>query len=164
MATATAKRSRVRTEIEVLSRRKDAKDTEKQKDRERKTEQDKDSPPSRSDKEERLPTKTTEVRESEASRKRKEERRVPADVAARKKVPTKSVVVVALRMGYMHETRINPGTKFAFDAPIDKDGGVILPTWMSLEADYVPEPEPTLTYLPKVRGGASEGGLKGSQL
>lgn len=115
------------------------------------------------DEQEQQPRKgSADIVESQISIKARRSKKEPEDVTRFKRRPTKPVTVIAVALGFDGLKRVRPGAKFVYNAPLDDEEHVILPTWAVLERDYQPEPETELPpgMKPKVRGGASQGGLK----
>lgn len=74
---------------------------------------------------------------------------------------TARVRCTATRLGYYDNMRVREGVTIAYEAELDEENRPILPTWLVLEKDYVPAEEPQLPPgMQKVRGGATQGGLK----
>jgi hypothetical protein len=102
------------------------------------------------------------VVESEKSRAARQAKREPPDVAALRNRKTARVRLRAIRLGYDGYKRIRQGAVFDYDAPVDAAGEVSLPTWAVMEKEYQAEPEVKMPpgMQPRVRGGASQGGVK----
>lgn len=102
------------------------------------------------------------LQESEISRTARRAKQEPADVTKFKQSKRKNVTLIAVSMGFDGEKRIRPGAQFTMSVPVDDNGHVVLPTWAMLPQDYRPNPEVVLPpgMRPRVRGGATEGGLK----
>lgn len=100
--------------------------------------------------------------ESPKSKAARAAKREPVDVAALKNRKTKQVTLRAVRMGFDGLRRIRPGAEFTFNAPLDDEGRVLLPTWAVLKNEYVPDPETQMPpgMQPRVRGGATQGGVR----
>lgn len=109
------------------------------------------------------PTKTVaRPKESEQSKLARQRKREPDELAALRRRKRVEVDLIAIELGWNNEVRVRPGAKFRMKVPLDDDGNAILPTWAVFPEDYREAPEKELPpgMKPKVRGGATVGGVK----
>lgn len=101
-------------------------------------------------------------KESKLSIAARKARLEPEDVEKDKKRKKVKVDLIATRLGFDGVKRVREGAKFSMKCPLDDDGHVILPTWAVFPEDYVPAEPVQLPpgMKPKVRGGATVGGVK----
>lgn len=101
-------------------------------------------------------------KESEISKTARSRKREPDELAALRRRKRVEVELVAIELGWNNEQRIREGAKFKMKVPLDDEGNVILPTWAVFPEDYREAAPLELPpgMKPKVRGGATVGGVK----